>query len=168
MCAMFEMREQQKAALRSLFLLVSGYRRLLAGGILHFLTSGGERLAEKKLSKNQLEAIELLITKYRISENGMNLEEIATAVGVKRQTLYNWMHKDEMFIEEYDRRVKERVRYSTGAAAHKMFQLMSCGNRKVEQAAAKDILDRGGVKSADEINVSGDPLKVRIVDDMGG
>lgn len=124
-------------------------------------------MAQKSLSKKQIEAIKLLITKYRMSGGDMTLQEIADAIGVRRQTLYNWMHKDEKFIAEYERRVKEHTRYSAGIAFAKMCDLLECGNRQVELAAAKDILDRAGLKPKDDINVTGiEP--VVIIDDMGG
>lgn len=109
-----------------------------------------------KLKQHQIDAIELLITKYRISDGYTNLESIAKEVGVERQTLYNWMYKNDLFIEEYERRVRERSRYSAGPAINRMHSLLDHSDGKVQLGAAKDLLDRAGYKPTEKISVEED------------
>ena len=53
------------------------------------------------LNEKQVKAIELLVTgEYQV-------QQIADAVGVTRQTIHKWRTKDKEFIEEYGKRLQE-------------------------------------------------------------
>lgn len=57
-------------------------------------------MANEELNEKQLKAIELLI-------KGESINDIATFLGVSRQSVSTWKNKNEMFKLELDRNVQE-------------------------------------------------------------
>ncbi|CUU47325.1 phBC6A51 family helix-turn-helix protein [Clostridium beijerinckii] len=53
-------------------------------------------MATKELNDKQLRAIELLV-------EGESVNDVATAIGVSRQTVSTWKNKDELFKAELDK-----------------------------------------------------------------
>ncbi len=125
-------------------------------------------MAEKKLKPKQEQCLDLLIKNYKTTGKGMTLEEIAAAVGVSRQTVSKWMNHDELFRAEYDRRIRELNKYATAYAMSTLIELLESKHAPTRLGAAKDLLDRAGMKPAEDVNLHGDAVHVTIVDDMGG
>ena len=125
-------------------------------------------VAKDKLSPKQEKALDLIIKYYKSNGKGMTIEEIAEAVGVSRQTVSTWMNHNELFREEYDRRIRELNKYATAYAMNTMIELLECNHVPTRLGAAKDLLDRAGFKPAESLNLHTDADPVVIVDDMGG
>lgn len=106
------------------------------------------------LKTKQLKAIELLIKNYKLSD-GISLETVAEQACVTRKTLYNWMHKDEEFIAEYETQLRSQLRYAAGEATKTVIDLMKSKSAAVSLAAARDILDRAGYKPTDKMSLDG-------------
>ncbi|MEY8001192.1 phBC6A51 family helix-turn-helix protein [Clostridium sp. Mt-5] len=100
------------------------------------------------LSKKQLKCIKLMV------ESEFNQKQISEEIKVSEQTICKWKQNEE-FKVEYDKHVKESVDYTSKDAARTMKKLLKARSEIVRFYAAKDILDRTGLKPVDKVEHSG-------------
>lgn len=99
------------------------------------------------LKGKQRKCLELMLT------GNFTQKEIAEKIGVTEQTITNWKKKDE-FAEEYNTALKKRINLHAAVAFKTETELLrSADSDSVRLNAAKDILDRAGFKSRDEISL---------------
>lgn len=99
------------------------------------------------LKGKQRKCLELMLT------GNFTQKEIAEEIGVTEQTITNWKKKDE-FAEEYNTALKKRINLHAAVAFKTETELLrSADSDSVRLNAAKDILDRAGFKSRDEISL---------------
>lgn len=99
------------------------------------------------LKGKQRKCLELMLT------GNFTQKEIAEKIGVTEQTITNWKKKDE-FAEEYNAALKKRINLHAAVAFKTETELLrSADSDSVRLNAAKDILDRAGFKSRDEISL---------------
>lgn len=114
--------------------------------------------SNKKLSRNQIKAIELL------AFEGITQKEVATRLEIHENTITNWK-KDSLFMEELDKANRQSINTASSKALGVMLGLLSAKSEMVRFNAAKDILDRAGYKPSDKIELenniknSGDKLE---------
>ncbi|MFT8313188.1 MAG: phBC6A51 family helix-turn-helix protein [Clostridium sp.] len=100
------------------------------------------------LSKKQLKCIKLMV------ETDLKQKEIAEEIKVSEQSISKWK-RDVEFKNEYDRCLKESIDYASKDAAKTMTKLLKARSEMVRYYAAKDILDRTGLKPIDKVEHSG-------------
>lgn len=100
------------------------------------------------LSKKQLKCIKLMV------ESELNQKQISSEIKVSEQTICKWKQNEE-FKVEYEKYVKESVDYTSKDAARTMKKLLKARSEIVRFYAAKDILDRTGLKPVDKVEHSG-------------
>lgn len=99
------------------------------------------------LKGKQRKCLELMLT------GSFTQKEIAEEIGVTEQTITNWKKKDE-FAQEYNAALKKRINLHAAVAFKTETELLkSADSDSVRLNAAKDILDRAGFKSRDEISL---------------
>lgn len=99
------------------------------------------------LKGKQRKCLELMLT------GNFTQKEIAEEIGVTEQTITNWKKKDE-FAEEYNAALKKQIHLHAAVAFKTETELLrSADSDSVRLNAAKDILDRAGFKSRDEISL---------------
>jgi hypothetical protein len=108
-----------------------------------------------KLKPSQMTAIHLLVY------SNHRKQDIAAEVGVTKDTLSNWLRNDD-FLNEYHRTIREKVDTLASAAISRIGELMYSRVDSVALAAAKDIASRAGYDATDkkEIKVDGTLIKV--------
>lgn len=112
------------------------------------------------LKPKQRKCIELML------EGEKKQKEIAAALNISEKTISEWK-KNEEFIAAYDEALKAVLRYASGKALRKQIKLIDSRSDNVAHLAAKDILDRGGYKAAEEIKLE-DDSKLNITISGGG
>ena len=101
------------------------------------------------MEARKLKALEILVSgDYR------TYEEVADRLKINRRTLYNWRNEEE-FSKELDRRIRIVVGGIAPRALKKLDELIDSKNEQVALQAAKDMLDRGGFKAAEKIDLNG-------------
>ena len=122
-------------------------------------------IKKKELSISQQQAIHLLLT-------GLNDKEVATELGVARQTVTNWRNHDSTFIAGLNSERKaawqanqERLRWLMDRAIGVLADCLDSENERVRQSTAVQIL-----KICDKRNLapSGWTQPERIEDDWAG
>lgn len=108
----------------------------------------------KTLTGNQLRAIELLIS------TNMTHQQIATELGVSRETVSRWVRKPEFQqrLEEENRKCFQVM--ALGARREMERLAFSASDARVRFSACKDILDRAGYKPKEEIDIGGIDIKI--------
>lgn len=103
----------------------------------------------EEMEARKLKALEILVSgDYR------TYEEVADRLKINRRTLYNWRNEEE-FSKELDRRIRIVVGGIAPRALKKLDELIDSKNEQVALQAAKDMLDRGGFKAAEKIDLNG-------------
>ena len=110
------------------------------------------------LKPKQKKCIELMVC------DGLNQKEAASVVNVSEKTVCLWKKNDE-FIKAYDDAVKSSLRFAAAKAMRKQIKLIDSFNEQVAHLAAKDILDRGGYKADDKVELTA-KLTPQILDDL--
>lgn len=96
-------------------------------------------------------AVQLMLT------GGHKTSEIASLLGVKRQTINRWLAEDEVkqYMKLYQKDeamiIQAKIKAATTAAMEKMVDLMDSPIDGIALQAAKDILDRSGHKAKQEV-----------------
>ena len=101
---------------------------------------------DKKLSRNQIKAIELLAFK------GLTQKEVATKLEIHENTITNWK-KDDLFMKELDKANRQSIDAASSKAIGVMLGLLNAKSEMVRFNAAKDILDRAGYKPSDKLEL---------------
>lgn len=89
-----------------------------------------------------------------------NVQELADIFDVHTNTVYKWLRSSNVKkaikeMQEMQRKVvTANINSLTINAIHKMKDLLDDADSRVQYQAAKDILDRGGHKAAQDINVN--------------
>lgn len=112
--------------------------------------------ALKKVSARHRRAMELRIT-------GKTIPDIAEEIDVAVGTLERWFYWEPVFKREYEAMQEqvqadamERLQGLVSLAVNTVTQLVQYGEPdSVKLAAAKDILDRAGLKAPDQVEISG-------------
>lgn len=124
----------------------------------------------KRLGATHYEAMALRLT-------GSTIDEIAVAINKKPATVDNWFYRDETFRKEFEERrnkhierAKDILEAAAPKAAERMLELIKekGKNAKVALGAAKDILDRAGLKPVDKHEHRGEgggPMILKVVVD---
>ena len=111
---------------------------------------------EKKLSKKQRLAIEMLI--YQ----GMKKKDVAKELEVRPETISAWLNigKTPHFVEAYEKELeyadnlrKRNYRSAAQKAQERLVELAESRDEDVALKAVKDILDRAGDKPQDNVKV---------------
>lgn len=99
----------------------------------------------RQLSVEQQNAIDLLIT-------GMTDEEVATQVGVTRQTVNQWRNQNPVFAAELNRRREEAwgvcidgLRHLQARAVEVLSENLSARDPRLRQQAAVQVLKASGL-----------------------
>lgn len=113
----------------------------------------------KERCLRELQPIHYQVMALRLS--GMSYSDISEAIGVPQATIKNWFYKDILFSEAYKaakaeaiERAKEVLQQAGPAAAQKIVELMNHDSGAVALAAAKEVLDRIGLKSPERHEVA--------------
>jgi len=110
----------------------------------------------ENLSGQQLQALELLA-------NGEMNKDVAAEIGVTPQTISNWKRKDDLFIAELEATLRRKLDKAVPKAIKTMIELMDSNHPQIRFAAAKDILDRRGIKAPERVEhtgAGGNPIMV--------
>lgn len=102
---------------------------------------------------------------FKMIAKGVSQKDIAKKLGVSEVTISRWVNppKEKKEIEEAD--LWEKLRAAAADALDTMIHLsIKAKNENIRYAAAKDILDRIGLKPDESLKVSVEP--VVIVDDL--
>lgn len=110
------------------------------------------------LKPKQRKCIELML------QGEMKQKEIAAELNITEKTVSEWK-KNEEFTAAYDEAVRSLLRYASGKALRKQIKLIDSESDNVAHLAAKDILDRGGYKPDEKVEVAASVVP-RIVDDI--
>lgn len=110
------------------------------------------------LKPKQKKCIEYMI------EGNLKDKEIAEKINVAPKTICEWKKQKE-FQEEYDRQIRENIRYAAGKAFNRQKQLLK-SRGMVAFMASKDILDRAGFKPVEKVEQEVD-MELNIVVDYG-
>ncbi len=113
-----------------------------------------------ELSGKQKKCIELMM------EGKLTQKEIAAEIKVTEKTICEWK-KNENFMEVYDETVRNALRFSAAKAFSKVNALIDDKNPFVAFYAAKDVLDRGGFKPTDKMELT-EKVAPTIIDDIAG
>lgn len=122
--------------------------------------AGGDHMPRKHL--HELDAQHHQAMAYRLQ--GLTYEEIAVKVDRTVDTIRNWFHRDHTFRAAFEElkaevieRAKERLVMNSEKAALKLVELLKSQTPFEAMGAAKDILDRAGLKPPDkrDLNVTG-------------
>ena len=97
----------------------------------------------------QYKAIEIMVT-----ESYKTQAELAEKVGVCTKTLFRWQ-QDLEFQEEHHKAIMGQLKAATDEALKTVKDSMKSKNDQVKLLAAKDILDRGGLKQNNKIELTG-------------
>lgn len=116
-------------------------------------------MTEKMLKPKQIKCIELMVNENRTQK------DIAKEINVAEKTISAWK-KNEDFIKAYDDAIKSALRYASAKALKKQIRLIDSKNQQIAHLAAKDILDRGGYKSEDKVELEAKVVP-KIIDDLG-
>ena len=101
------------------------------------------------MEAKRLKALEILV-----SGDYKSYEEVADKLKITRRTLYNWRNEEE-FSAELERRIKIKIGGIVPRAIKKLDELIDSKKEIIALQAAKDILDRGGYKATDKIDING-------------
>lgn len=110
------------------------------------------------LKSKQIKCIELMVYENKTQR------EIAKEIKVTEKTISMWKRSDE-FNKAYDEAIKSALRYSAAKALKKQVKLIDSNNEMVSHLAAKDVLDRGGYKSGDKVELE-TKIVPQIIDDL--
>lgn len=96
----------------------------------------------KDLNEKQKKAIYLMLHKH------YSKTEAAQELGISQSTIYSWLRKNKAFADAYREeedlirvaRIKED-KIKAEKAVEKLFELLNCGNERIELAAAKELID---------------------------
>lgn len=94
---------------------------------------------------------------------GMKSDDIADDVGVSPHTLNRWFYAEPLFQETYEELQEQlhadamrRLKGLVGEAVNTITWLVRNGHPdQVKLSAAKDVLDRAGLKAPDQVEISG-------------
>jgi predicted DNA-binding protein (UPF0251 family) len=110
-----------------------------------FMAKVNKNIQQKELSIEQLNAIELLIT-------GSPDADVAQAVGVSRQTVWDWRNHDDEFAAQLERKRKalwasheDNLRSLISKAIDILRQGMASDDERIKQAAAVHVLRCVGI-----------------------
>jgi hypothetical protein len=128
------------------------------------VTDGSHNLTEWKWTPQREKAAFVLAT-------AKNITEASDTCGVSRQSLYLWMKRPEFMArvqEHLDENIAEARRHlqrNAAFAAQRMvdFAFNASSEHSVRLAAAKDILDRVGLKAPEKLEhggPGGGPLRI--------
>lgn len=109
------------------------------------------------LNTKQNRCIELMV------EGTHKQKEIAQILNVSENTIVNWKKKDE-FMNAYNTALKASINEVAAKAFETQRKLLNARSEMVRYMVAKDILDRGGFKPTDKVDLSVEP--VVIVNDL--
>ena len=101
------------------------------------------------MEAKRLKALEILV-----SGDYKSYEEVAGKLKITRRTLYNWRNEEE-FSAELERRIKIKIGGIVPRAIKKLDELIDSKKEIIALQAAKDMLDRGGYKATDKIDING-------------
>lgn len=93
--------------------------------------------------------------------------EIAALLDVREETISRWKKDEDFsalmsrFQEEAEKELLRRLRASSVKAFEKIFELMNCGDHKVEYQAAKEVLNLSGINA--EIDGQGSNGKLDVL-----
>ena len=110
------------------------------------------------LKPKQRKCIELML------EGEKKQKEIAAVLNITEKTISEWK-KNEEFTAAYDEALKAVLRYASGKALRKQIKLIDSESDSVAHLAAKDILDRGGYKAEEKLEIAAS-VGPQIVDDI--
>ena len=111
------------------------------------------------MNPKQIKCIELLL------EGDMTQKEIAKAIKVSENTICNWK-KDDDFRAEYETALRGNIQMAAGEAYKTQVKLLKSRSEMVRHYAAKDILDRAGLKPTDKVDLNG-AMGLKVVVDYG-
>jgi transposase len=100
------------------------------------------------LSAKQMKAVELMVL------GDMNQRQIAATVRVSEKTLWEWKKNDE-FMNEYRKLIRNRFQYAAAAATNKLVKLLESNQDGVALGAINSLLDRTGYKPEDVLKIEG-------------
>ena len=106
------------------------------------------RPPRNELSLQQKQCIELMMT------SRMTNAQLADRVGVSHTTISNWKNNVPVFMNEYDKAVRANIKSLAGDAFQTMRDLLTYPDPDVRFKAAKDILDRGGYKASEKLEIT--------------
>lgn len=110
----------------------------------------------KKLSSRARTCIEL-----EIQNPSWTTKQLAEAVGVSGQSIWNWMH-DPLYAAERERRLKEEWKAAAKKAQDKMLELMNSTSQGIALQAAKYVLDSTGYKPTDYVSIDADVFDYKV------
>ena len=100
------------------------------------------------LTPEQVECLELMVN------TKLTQKAIAKKIQMSEQTICNWK-KDPEFIAEHNKLLRATLRSVATKAARTLVDLLEAESEQVRLNAAKDILDRAGLKPEEKIEVNG-------------
>lgn len=103
------------------------------------MEGGGDGVLKPKQEK----ALSLMVA------GNMTQREIAGIVGVTPATICNW-RRDGEFQRAFSEALRENVKDMAAVALAEMVELLHSPNAMVRFMAARDLLDRAGIKHIDE------------------
>ena len=110
------------------------------------------------LKPKQRKCIELML------EGEKKQKEIAAVLNITEKTISEWKKKEE-FTAAYGEALKAVLRYASGKALRKQIKLIDSESDNVAHLAAKDILDRGGYKAEEKLEIAAS-VAPQIIDDI--
>lgn len=111
------------------------------------------------LKSKQIKCIELMVN------DNLKQKDIAKMINVTEKTISLWKRSKE-FNEAYDEAIKSALRYASAKALKKQVKLIDSKNEMVSHLASKDVLDRGGYKNEDKVELMA-KIVPQIIDDVG-
>ena len=101
------------------------------------------------LTPEQVECLDLMVN------SNLTQKAIAKKIKMSEQTICNWK-KDPEFVEEHKKLLRATLRSVATKASRTLVALLEAESEQVRLNAAKDILDRVGLKPEEKVEIRGD------------
>lgn len=113
------------------------------------------------LNPKQAECLRLMMENPKIKGR-----ELAKRLGVTEKTISQWKNQNAEFQDEYISLVRSNIQYTAALALEKQIKLLQSPNDMVAHLAAKDLMDRAGMKPVEKIEQAVD-MDLNITIDYG-